>query len=93
MKNLIVVLLFFFYQQAIAQIVDIPDLNFRYALIEQGFDKNGDGKMQESEVENIQYLNLTQKNISSLQGIKSFKNLSTLLLTTNKLSSLDLRQY
>ncbi len=80
----------FICQISIAQIVTIPDANFKAALIAKGVDTNGDGEIQVSEAENITSLNLGSKNISSLQGISSFTKLKSLNCQINKLSSIDL---
>lgn len=91
MKNLILVLVFFLCQQAYSQIVDIPDINFKNALIDQGVDSNGDGEIQESEALGVDSLNVDGKNISSLEGIKGFSNLNYLSCVLNNLSNLDLQ--
>jgi len=90
MKNLIVLLFVALSQLSQAQIVNIPDINFKNALIGLGVDTNGDGQIQESEALDIIGLNLKSKNISSLQGIKSFVNLKHLNCQGNQLTSLDL---
>ena len=74
-----------------AQIVDIPDANFKAALIAYGVDTNADGQIQESEalnVINLYYLH--NRNIADLTGIQSFTNLEELRCYQNNLSNLDL---
>ncbi|HUH74491.1 MAG TPA: T9SS type A sorting domain-containing protein [Chitinophagales bacterium] len=72
-----------------AQIVNIPDANFKNALITLGIDKNGDGEIQESEALEVTYLTIPYNNISDLTGIEFFKNLSVLECYSNNLTSLD----
>ena len=61
-----------------AQIVNIPDPNFKNALIDEGVDTNNDGEIQVSEAEAVLNLNVNDRNISSLEGIQSFINLEEL---------------
>ena len=79
-----------FNQLSFAQIVNIPDENFKEALINQGYDLNGDGEIQNSEAEVITSLTLNNKSIASLEGIKSFTNLKSLEAEINELVELDL---
>jgi hypothetical protein len=72
-----------------AQVVTIPDDNFKAALIALGVDTNVNGQIEESEaLETVQiYVNI--KSITDLTGIKSFKNLVILQIEGNRLTSLD----
>ena len=72
-----------------AQNINIPDTSFLYSLIDKGVDTNGDSIISFSEAEEITYLDVSWKNISSLIGIESFKNLNTLTCNNNQLTSLD----
>jgi Leucine-rich repeat (LRR) protein len=74
-----------------AQIIDIPDANFKNALIAAGVDKNGDGEIQESEAESVKKIAVNRKNISSLEGIEKFINLEDLECYNNKLTNLNLQ--
>jgi Leucine-rich repeat (LRR) protein len=82
-------MLIFFTQFCIAQIVNIPDANFKAALIEDGVDTNNDGEIQVTEAEVVTYINVSGESISSLEGINSFINLETLRATVNELTTLD----
>jgi Leucine-rich repeat (LRR) protein len=73
-----------------AQNVSIPDANFKRALIEAGVDKNHDNEIQVSEAILVDSLNISEKNIDSLDGIKEFKNLRYLKCEKNNLKSLNL---
>lgn len=75
-----------------AQIVNIPDANFKNALIENGIDTNNDGEIQVSEAEVVVNLNINFKEISSMEGIQSFINLEVLQCYGNQLSSLDMSE-
>lgn len=72
-----------------AQIVNIPDPNFKTALIDEGVDTNGDGEIQVSEAQAECCLNVNFSNISSMEGIQSFINLITLNCRNNPISALD----
>ena len=88
-----------------AQIVDIPDANFKYTLVNENVvdtdgnfipdadaDTNDDGEIQVSEAEAVLSLHINDKNISLLEGIQSFTNLEILLCFDNQISSLDISQ-
>jgi len=72
-----------------AQIVNIPDANFKAKLIQQGVDTNSDGQIQQSEALARTSLYLDYSNISSLDGIESFTNLTSLNCDNNNLSVLN----
>jgi hypothetical protein len=72
-----------------AQAVPVQDVNFKKALINNGIDKNGNGEIEESEALLVKELNVQSKEITSLEGIASFKNLTSLNCISNKLSELD----
>lgn len=89
---------------ASAQIVDIPDANFKNALINtncavivdgEGWesppvsvDTNGDGEIQVSEAEAVLSLEVSGQNIASLEGIESFVNLWDLDCSNNLLTNI-----
>jgi Leucine-rich repeat (LRR) protein len=87
-----------------AQIITIPDANFKAKLLEasssneiaknlQGnnikIDVNGDGEIQESEALQVNNLDVSDSSVLSLVGIKSFTNLNTINCSGNQISSLD----
>ena len=76
--------------KASAQVVSIPDANFKAALIAAGVDKNNDGEIQESEALLVAKLDVYRKDISSLEGIAAFKHLTFLSCGSNNLSTFDL---
>jgi type IX secretion system substrate protein len=87
MKKLLLLLLFTVISQA--QIVNIPDANFKAKLISLGKDLNADGEIQVSEAGAVTILSLANANISSLEGIQSFSNLVQLRCENNSISMLN----
>ncbi|BDS14301.1 T9SS type A sorting domain-containing protein [Aureispira anguillae] len=84
-----------------AQNVNIPDANFKNALLAHGYnilgyniniiDTNGDGEIQVSEAQTYSgIINVNSRNITSLIGIEAFTSLTELHCYSNQLSSLDL---
>ena len=107
MKNFyIITLLLVFGLPLNAQIVNIPDANFKDALINTicvdndgnlgpdiDADLNNDGEIQVSEAQAvINGLYVQGRNIASLEGIESFSNLKSLRCESNVLTELDLSQ-
>ena len=102
-KKYLTILLIFCVYFSQAQIVDIPDANFKDALINnpvaeignnmwEDVDVNDDGEIQETEAEQVIKLKVRNKNISSLTGIESFINIEFLDLWFNQVTDLDLTQ-
>jgi len=86
-----------------AQIVNIPDANFKYVLVNwdvadlgngiyEDVDTNNDGEIQVSEAEVVLELFLLNSGISSLEGIQSFSIIRKINLESNQLTSLDFTQ-
>ena len=76
-----------------AQIVNIPDANFKNALLnyQTTIDTNGDGEIQVSEAENITSLSFNSSDITDLTGIEAFVNIRDLVCSGTDLISLDLK--
>ncbi|MDZ7648431.1 MAG: hypothetical protein U5K54_15285 [Cytophagales bacterium] len=72
-----------------AQVVRIPDQNFKQRVIALGFDTNGDNEIQITEAQQVTILNVDNLGIVNMEGISSFINLEELNCYNNKLSSLD----
>lgn len=88
-----------------AQILTIPDANFKNKLLLANvtsnqiaknaagafikIDDNSDGEIQQSEADEVVYLSVSYSNIASLIGITSFTNLETLFCEGNSLSTLN----
>jgi Secretion system C-terminal sorting domain len=106
-KTYFLLLALCFFTTANAQIVNIPDANFKAKLLEASssnktakdlsgnyfkIDANNDGQIQESEASQVSYLNLNNSASFSVEGLSFFNNLITLECTDNKyLTSLDVR--
>jgi Leucine-rich repeat (LRR) protein len=74
-----------------AQIVNIPDANFKAKLIAQGIDSNADGNIQLSEAQFVSGLNVNNSYIADLTGVEAFVNLSQLYCNNNQLTSLPVQ--
>ncbi|AXY73675.1 hypothetical protein D3H65_06655 [Paraflavitalea soli] len=74
---------------ALAQVVRIPDANFKKAIIDQGVDTNGDGQIQVEEAKKVTILYVVKAGIVSLEGIKSFVNLVDFGFHENKVKTVD----
>ena len=73
-----------------AQVVNIPDANFKAKLIALGLDINNDGQIQTSEALAQTNINVSNSNISDLTGIQAFINLNDLNCEYNYLASLNI---
>jgi len=86
-----------------AQIINIPDANFKNALVNTNCidlnndgsgdvdaDANNDGEIEESEVANIINLYINNRSISSLEGISFFDSLELLWCPENTITTVDL---
>lgn len=90
MKNIFILLLaLFVFTFSNAQIIDIPDANFKNALIEVGVDTNNDGEIQIVEAEDTTELIVMNENISSLIGIEYFVNLTYFNFERNIISEFN----
>ena len=85
----ITILLFF---TSPGQIVNIPDANFKNALLNHVpvINTNGDGEIQVSEALAFTgTINVQQKNIADLTGINAFSKIQGLICSNNKITSLN----
>lgn len=81
----------FYSEVACNDVVPIPDANFEQALIDLGIDSNGNsGDVLKRDIHLITNLNLNNKEISSLQGLEAFINLTYLNVWGNPIGSLDI---
>ena len=103
MKWLLTLLTVIIFGTGMAQIVFIPDANFKDALVNSNCvdldgdeigdvdaDTNNDGEIQVTEAEAVLALVVPLKGITSLQGLESFVNLTLLNCQSNQVTSLDL---
>lgn len=80
---------------AMAQNVNIPDQNFKNALLSHSpvIDTNDDGEIQTTEAQSFTgAINIMNKNIYNLTGIEAFVNMKELWVSNNHLSSLNTNQ-
>lgn len=105
MKKIFPVLFILLSAVASAQIINIPDTNFKNKLLNANtvnniafnsdnesivVDTNGDYEIQVSEAEAVWSLDLYYSGISSLQGIEGFVNLRSLICSSNAITNLPL---
>ena len=68
---------------------NFPDANFRSYLINDSYSGGSDGVFTDAEIQNITSIWVSEKSISSLQGIEYFTALKYLSCYNNQLTSLD----
>ncbi|MDI1316941.1 T9SS type A sorting domain-containing protein [Flavobacterium sp.] len=106
MKTKLLLLLLLFVGIANAQIVTIPDSNFKASLLSANastvqiaknfsdqwiaIDANNDGEIQVSEAQAVKLLAVSHFAITDITGLSSFSNLQTLSLSNCGITSLDL---
>ena len=78
MKGVITLLILLIPYVGLCQQTFIPDDNFEQALIEIGLDSLIDNLVLTSNIDTVEYLKLTNLNISSLEGIQDFSSLKIL---------------
>ncbi|MDC8001581.1 T9SS type A sorting domain-containing protein [Aequorivita todarodis] len=94
MKHLLLTLTLLISFFASAQIVNIPDANFKNALLNHNpvIDTNGDGEIQVSEAEAVSVLDVSYGNISDLTGVEAFTNIYRLDCNVNLLTQLNISE-
>lgn len=90
MRKFLLLLFLIITTDSFAQIVTIPDVNFKTKLISLGIDTNTDGEIQESEALAVTNLDVSSSSIANLTGIESFINLTDLNCDQNSLTVLNL---
>ena len=86
MKKLLLVLLFPFLSQS--QIVNIPDANFKQAILMNGVDTNNDQEIQVSEAAAATYLDVNYSYITDLTGLEAFTSLVHFDCHNNQIASM-----
>ena len=66
---------------------NFPDKNFRDYLLAQSY--GSDGYLTDSEIKNVNWIDVDEKEISSLKGIELFTALTYLYCSSNQLTALD----
>ena len=107
MKKVLLFLTLLAFVSLKAQIVNIPDANFKAILLAANttnviakdatgnymvIDANGDNEIQNSEAAAVYELTILNSNISNLTGIEDFVNLTNLNCGLNGLTTLDISQ-
>jgi Leucine-rich repeat (LRR) protein len=105
MRKLYPLLAFLCFIASNAQIINIPDANFKAKLLSAApsntiayspgigyvkIDTNNDGEIQLTESQLITSIDVSNSNIASLNGIDAFSNLTGLICSQNQLTSLDI---
>ena len=68
----------------------VPDDNFEQALINQGLDDILDNFVLTSNIDTLTNLDVSNSNISNLEGVEDFEALTNLDINTNSIEDLDL---
>ncbi|WP_125723689.1 DUF7619 domain-containing protein [Flavobacterium ustbae] len=84
MKKLyFVILACCFYNFSTAQIINIPDINLRMKLMSLNLDTNSNFQIEINEALALNFLDISNQNINSLQGLEYFTNLQYLNCSNN----------
>lgn len=86
---LITIVSFLGFSISLSQNVNIPDIAFLNAQIEEGVDTNAYGLINYAEAESVTSLDISDENISDMTGIEAFINLEALNCGSNQPTSLD----
>lgn len=104
MKRILPLLLVMFTGMVNAQIVDIPDSNFKAELLSSSpirqvakdfsdnwikIDVNDDGEIQQSEAQAVKLLNISQQLIFNVDGLDGFTNLEDFNIGNSLITTLD----
>jgi len=88
MKYLIILFTVSAFFQANAQKIKFKDSNLKKALIELGYDRNKNSEIEISEIDTVQKLKLSKRNIKSLEDMIYFKSLKELNVMTNEIKDI-----
>jgi Leucine-rich repeat (LRR) protein len=101
----VVFLMYFCFGISHAQIINFPDANFKARLLQASpsngiaysssfgyikIDVNNNGEIEQIEALKVNNLNIISQNISNLEGLQYFTNLTTLNAYTNNVSTINL---
>lgn len=73
-----------------AQSIKFQDVNLKKALIELGIDKNKNSQIEHDEIKDIQSLNISEKNIKSIEDLVHFKSLKELNANGNLITDINI---
>lgn len=88
MKYIIILFTVCAFFQANAQKIKFKDSNLKKALIEFGYDRNKNAEIEISEIDTVQKLKLSKRNIKSLDDMIYFKSLKELNVMTNEVKEI-----
>src|SRR6187431_3319966 len=86
-KIYFLVLAFCFFNGLSAQVINIPDMNLKMKLVQLHVDTNSNFQIEISEALNLNFLDISNSNINSIQGLEYFTNLEFLNCSNNPISN------
>lgn len=89
LKYLILLFTALIFFQTSAQKIKFEDFNLKRAIIELGYDRNKNSEIEISEIDTVQKLNLSKRNIKSIDDLIYFKSLKWLNVMTNEIKEID----
>jgi hypothetical protein len=77
-----------------SNVVSIPDVNFEQYLIDENLDTDAtiNGLVLKTDIEDIESINIDDKNITDLTGIEGFKSLKELSAKNNQINTINISQ-
>lgn len=88
MKYIIILFAVLAFFQANAQKIKFKDSNLKKALIELGYDRNKNFEIEIREIDTVQKLKISDRNIKSLDDMIYFKNLKVLNVMINNIKDI-----
>lgn len=76
-------------QHVCAQKIIFKDQNLKSALLDKGYDFNKDGEIEISEIDTVTKLDISKREIKSLDDLSYFKSLKSINANTNQVENLD----
>ena len=89
MKYIILLLFSLTFIEDNAQKIKFKDPNLKKALIELGYDRNKNKEIEISEIDTVQKLKITKRNINSLDDLVHFKSLNEVNAMTNNIKEIS----
>lgn len=88
-KFTIIIIVILFTQNICAQVIKFKDENLKSALLELGYDFNKDKEIQISEIDTVNNLSISKRNIVNLDDLVYFKSLKIVNAMKNQITNLD----
>ena len=89
MKYIILLLVSLTFINVNAQKIKFKDTNLKKALIELGYDRNKNKEIEINEIDTVQKLKITKRNINSLDDLVHFKSLKEVNAMTNNIKEIS----